>query len=52
MSVTQPDDSGAALREAVNRYRASKPDIAKPPKPTKGPRQQQWGPIPEIKGYP
>jgi hypothetical protein len=46
------DDSGAALREAVERYRASKPDTAEPPKPAKGPRQRPWGPISEIPGYP
>jgi hypothetical protein len=47
------DDSGAALREAVERYRASKPDTAEPPKPAKGPRQLRWGgPISEIPGYP
>jgi hypothetical protein len=45
-------DSGAALREAVERYRASKPDTAEPLKPAKGPRQPRWGPISEISGYP
>jgi ParB-like chromosome segregation protein Spo0J len=50
MRPISADDSGAALREAVERYRASKPDTAEPPKPAKRPRQ--WGPISEIPGYP